>query len=83
MLCMRPPNIKDIWTPTIGESLLCEREPGNSVDPYEVAMIRLRSGSVSSFSGTVVGRIPLKISAACNPFLCKNGDIRNLYYNRT
>ena len=60
MLCMRSPNIKDIWTPTIGESLLYEREPGNSVDPYAVAMIRLRSRSVSSSSGTVVGHVPIK-----------------------
>ena len=67
---------KDIWAPAIGESLLCEREPGNSMDPYAAAVIqRLRSGSASLSSGTVVGHVLQKISAACNLFLRKNGDI--------
>lgn len=58
--------------PAIGKNLPCEREPGNLVDPYAVAVIQ-RSGSSSS--STVVGHVPRKISAACSLFLCKNGDI--------
>ena len=31
---------KDAWTPTTGEVLSCEREDGNPMDPYAVAIKR-------------------------------------------
>ena len=75
---------KEIWTPVIGEDLMFEREPSNSMDPYAVAVIKQlefsgsrppsSSRSSAGSSGTVVGHVPRKILAACNIFLRKNGD---------
>ena len=65
---------KEIWTPVIGEDLMCESS--NSVDPYAVAVIKrlefsgsgpaASSSSSAGSSGTIVGHVPQKISAACN-----------------
>ena len=63
--CERPTRIyKEIWAPAIGEDLMCEREPSNSVDPYAVAVIRrlefsgsgpaASSSSSAGSSGTTV-----------------------------
>ena len=43
---------KDIWNPTIGEKLGCEREKSNTQDPYAVTVMRRR---------TTVGHVPRKI----------------------
>ena len=45
---------KDIWAAVYGEKLLCEREAGNWVDAFAMAVIK---------DGTVVGHIPKKISS--------------------
>ena len=64
--CVRGYHIyKDIWSPSVGESLICEREINNLEDPYAVAMMKEHS---------VVGHIPRKISAACSLFLAKEGS---------
>ena len=44
-----------IWSPTIGEQLVCKRQIGNPQDVYAVAVMR---------GATVVGHVPRKISAA-------------------
>ena len=40
---------QETWLPHVGEVLLLEREPLNSVDNYAVAIVK---------SGTVVGHVP-------------------------
>ena len=65
--CVRGFHIyQDIWTPVIGEELLCEREEGNRNDRYAV--------SVHDVS-TVVGHVPRHISTICNVFLRRGGSI--------
>ena len=56
-----------IWSPTIGEQLVCKRQSGNPQDVYAVAVMR---------GATVVGHVPRKISAACSIFLRRKGTIR-------
>ena len=56
----------DIWTPFVGETLVCEQESGNPNDPYAVA---IKKGS------EVVGHVPRKSSAACSLFLLLGGTI--------
>ena len=51
--CIRGNHIyKEIWDPTIGEVVQCEREPRNSVDQYSVAITK---------RGVVVGHFPRRI----------------------
>ena len=45
---------KDIWAAVYGEELLCEREAGNWVNTFAMAVMK---------DGTVVGHIPKKISS--------------------
>ena len=52
---------KTIWSPFVGEELLCHMEDGNLSDPYAVA--------VTQSSHVVVGHVPRKISAACSLFI--------------
>ena len=47
---------KDIWTPVIGEQLLCQREEGNPNDRYAVSVLHL---------STVVGHVPRHMSTLC------------------
>ena len=54
---------QETWLPHVGEVLLLEREPLNSVDNYAVAIIK---------SGTIVGRVPRKYSALFFHFLTRN-----------
>ena len=54
-----------IWTPFIGESLLCKHEPDNIVDKNAVAIIRTDSMGKDS----VVGHLPENISKLCTLFL--------------
>ena len=44
---------KDIWRPTLGERLMCEREPENAYDQYSISVIK---------NDTIVGHIPKRIS---------------------
>ena len=54
----------DIWTPTVGESLICKQQIGNLNDPYAVA---IKKGS------EVIGHVPRKLSAACSRYLLRSG----------
>ena len=54
----------DVWTPSVGEILICERESGNPSDLYAVA---IKKGM------EVVGHVPRKMSAACSLFLRLGG----------
>lgn len=51
---------KDIWTPTIGESLHCMRELLNKKDKYAVAIMK---------DNKVVGHVPLSYSRHLSQFL--------------
>ena len=57
---------KEIWTPSIGEVLRCEKEEGNSHDLYAVAMKK---------GDSIVGHVPHAISTLCNLFLSRGGII--------
>ncbi len=58
---------KGIWTPEIGDSLLCRREPRNAVDRYAVAVVKA--------DGTIVGHLPKKISLVSSLFIRREGLI--------
>lgn len=55
-----------VWNPSIGDNFSCEREEGNSEDPYAVAVM---------YNAGVVGHVPRVISAACSLFLGRSGTI--------
>ena len=62
---------KDIWNdPDCDEVLECKREPGNSSDPYAVAVLKEITGA-----DTVVGHVPRSISSICSIFLRRGGSI--------
>ena len=50
----------------VGEELVCEREPHNSHDRYDVAVKRL---------GIVIGHLPRKLAKRCSLFLRRGGSI--------
>ena len=50
---------QDIWTPFIGETLICRREDGNGHDRYTVAVVK---------SAKVVGHVPHMISSLGHHF---------------
>ena len=56
----------DVWTPSVGEILICERESGNFSDSYAVAIKK---------GGEVVGHVSRKVSAACSLFLQFRGAL--------
>ena len=56
---------KSVWTPFIGEELICHQESGNRSDPFAVAVLK----PAASDSSMVVGHMLQKISAACSVFL--------------
>ena len=65
--CVRGYHVyKAVWSPSVGEEFQCEREEGNSEDPYAVAI---------KHSGEVVGHVPRLMSAACSLFLRRLGTI--------
>ena len=51
---------KDIWEARVGEELSCEREIGNSMDPFAVAVVK---------NGVTIEHIPRRISSVCSLFL--------------
>ena len=57
---------EEIWDASIGEELLCAREPTNPRDPFAVAVVK---------SDQTVGHVPLKISSVCSLFLRHGGTI--------
>ena len=57
---------KHIWAAVYGEELPCEREAGNRVDAFAVAVMK---------DGTVVGHVPKKISSICSLYLRRGGSI--------
>ena len=65
--CIREHHVyKDVWTPVVDKELNCRREEGNISDQYAVATVK---------SGNIVGHMPYRISAACNLFIQKQGNI--------
>lgn len=66
--CIRGYHVyKNIWTPSLGETLICELEFGNVHDPYAVAVKKASAGTI--------GHIPRNISALCHFFMRRNGII--------
>ena len=65
--CVRGYHIyKEVWAAAVGEVLICEREPDNTLDRYTVAVKR---------KGTIVGHLPRKITRMCSLFLWRSGSI--------
>ena len=58
---------KDVWTPSVGETVNCEREGRNLEDPYTVAL--QNNGTIT------VGHIPRTILCVCTLFLRCGGAI--------
>ena len=57
---------KALWTPSIGEELLVEREDGNQHDDHAVAVIK---------NGDIVGHMPRSFSRVSWFFLERGGEI--------
>ena len=57
---------KDIWNPTVGETLNCEREARHPQDPYAISLRK---------DDTTVGHVPHIISCICMLFLRHGGFI--------
>ena len=57
---------KNVWEPTIGEMLSCERDNGNSHNTFAVAIKN---------SSKVVGHIPRFLSSICSIFIQRGGEI--------
>ena len=55
-----------IWTTEIGEYLVCEREPTNSIDRYTVAVVK---------DDIIVGHLPRAQSNIYSLFLFRNSTI--------
>ena len=51
----------EIWTANLGELLICQREIGNGIDRYTVA--------VKNDMRITVGRLPRKIFQLCSIFI--------------
>jgi len=51
---------KKVWAATVGEALVCEREPKNSSNWYAVAVKN---------EGTIIEHLPRKLSQVCSLFL--------------
>ena len=65
--CVRGYHVyKDIWNPTVGETLNCEREARNAQDPYAVCLNK---------DDNTVGHVPRVISCICTLFLRCGGFI--------
>ena len=66
--CIRDYHVyEEIWTAVFGEELYTEREIGNVVDCYAVA--------VKKDSGETVGHLPKKISQMCSMFIQEGREI--------
>ena len=61
--CIRGYHVyKEIWDASIGEYVLCEREPFNRIDRYTVAVLK---------NDTIVGHITKNLSHVCLLFLAR------------
>ena len=56
---------KDVWTPTLGQSLVLRREPDNIVDESAAAVMN---------DDLVVGHVPVNISPLLFHFLSRDGN---------
>ena len=66
--CIRGYHVyKEMWIAVFGEELYTERELGNVVDRYAIA--------VKKDSGETVGHLPKKISRMCSMFIQEGGEI--------
>ena len=67
--CVRGYHIyQSVWTPLIGELLICQTEFGNPSDPYTVAVMY-------NNTSIVIGHVLRHISTVCHFFLRRNGNI--------
>ena len=64
---------EEIWDASLGEELLCTREPTNPRDSFAVAVVK---------SDQTVGHVPLKISLVCSLFIRHGGTIICCGYRR-
>ena len=61
-----------IWeNPSVGDSLICEREPGNAHYMHAVSNKKAIDGEIK-----IVGYIPRKISVICLKFMRRGGNIQ-------
>ena len=58
---------KDIWSPTIGEILLCETEKDNKSDQYAVSIVH---------DGRVVGHVPRSFSKVATFIIAAGGRVQ-------
>ena len=66
--CVRGYHVyKDVWNPSVGETVNCEREGRNPEYPYAVALRK---------DGIIVGHVPRTISCVCTLFLRRGGAIQ-------
>ena len=66
--CIRGYHVyKKVWAATVGEALMCEREPKNSSDRYAVAVKN---------EGTIIEHLPRKLSRVCS-LLLRRGSIQS------
>ena len=65
--CIRGYHVyKKVWAATVGEALVCEREPKLSSDRYAVAVKN---------KGTIIEHLPRKLLHVCSLFC--DGEVRN------
>ena len=57
---------QEVWTPVMGEILVCQRETSNTEDRYTIAVYK---------SEEVVGHVPHKILFHCAAFVRRGGTI--------
>lgn len=70
--CVRGYHVyQEVWTPVIGEELVCRREMGNVQDRYAVGIYEQNLNGPE----TLVGHLPRKISLLCSLFLRHGGTI--------
>ena len=55
---------KEVWAATVGEALVCEREPQNASNRYAVAVKK---------EGTITVHLPRKLSQVCSLFYRREG----------
>ena len=57
---------KDVWTPSLGEELCCEREPNNPRDKHAVKVVK---------NTETVGHVPRAISPYMTYILANGGEV--------
>ena len=63
-------HIKSIWTPRIGEELICIRERNNEYDPRAVGVYKETDGRIK-----LVGRVPREHSLFLYNILAAGGEV--------